>query len=866
MEAFEGRLRSFDKPKTKASNKSPRGTWPHPGSFVATPTTLAEAGFFFKPSKDDPDNVQCFICKKELAGWDEDDNPFEIHYKKCPKCPWAIARCSLEFDVDADGKFSITDSSRLPTNKVLEKARADTFGGKKWWPHDGVKNHGATSKKMAKAGFVYTPQSQGDDTATCFYCNLSLSGWDAEDDPTDEHVKRVERSGKPCPFFQTTEKAKSQASTRPTKSASRKSRAPSHVDTPTDEDEDESPTVKAPVRRGKQKENESGMLYDLFRLHYTSRLKVSTGIYSAFVEKVIKPPPKLSDADDTEDLEEDEDPSLKAQPVQMLRKSSRKPPSKVKPSSNATGRSKQKSKPPSEEPDEIESGRELDPKRARSRTKSGKPSSKEQNDTTAESEREIDKPPSNVDGKVAKAYTDFTVDINVIEEARSKDKDKDRGRSNGRRGRSTSSRGRSRSKSKPRSMSASTLIDPHERPLLRASSRSRTSGLTEVEEMETEKMLAETPSETDMEPEPEVELQKEPTRATKPKSRAKKMTTDSDLQGVEQKLDRPSSRPVSVISEKSTSSKASKRGKAAGKKVAAKTKGKHLDVASSNQRSQLNSGAEEELQAITEVHSMEVDDDHGQEVDEATPKVASAAPKHPLFPASASPSDLSSRTALPKPTKQLKPTSKTKSDRNDFSGLPDTGETPVENGAARQTSVKAKKPISGKSVPASKQLEKQSSRMDVDDDRGGHARSQEKSREQPVISDPVRKPPADTRVASPPRTPGPPADAPLHPTTPVNQIIRDGHLPKPTAETTPADFRNSLQIPPSPADLFLPPLANAPIPVITALTEEERSMTVEQWIRHEMAVQYQRLKEDGERRIRAFLEKAEETRRQIEAL
>lgn len=37
---------------------------------------------------------------------------------------------------------------------------------------------------MAKAGFVYTPQAQGDDTATCFYCNLSLSGWDAEDDPT----------------------------------------------------------------------------------------------------------------------------------------------------------------------------------------------------------------------------------------------------------------------------------------------------------------------------------------------------------------------------------------------------------------------------------------------------------------------------------------------------------------------------------------------------------------------------------------------------------------------------------------------------------------------------------------------------------
>lgn len=36
---------------------------------------------------------------------------------------------------------------------------------------------------MAKAGFVYTPQQIGDDTATCFYCDLALSGWDEDDDP-----------------------------------------------------------------------------------------------------------------------------------------------------------------------------------------------------------------------------------------------------------------------------------------------------------------------------------------------------------------------------------------------------------------------------------------------------------------------------------------------------------------------------------------------------------------------------------------------------------------------------------------------------------------------------------------------------------
>ena len=50
------------------------------------------------------------------------------------------------------------------------------------------------------------------------------------------------------------------------------------------------------------------------------------------------------------------------------------------------------------------------------------------------------------------------------------------------------------------------------------------------------------------------------------------------------------------------------------------------------------------------------------------------------------------------------------------------------------------------------------------------------------------------------------------------------------------------------------------------LTEEERMMTVEQWIRREIEVQYERLKRDGEAKIRLFKERAEEVRREIEAL
>lgn len=45
--------------------------------------------------------------------------------------------------------FKFKDLSRLPNNKILEKARLDTYGAKqKWWSHDSVKNHGATSRKV----------------------------------------------------------------------------------------------------------------------------------------------------------------------------------------------------------------------------------------------------------------------------------------------------------------------------------------------------------------------------------------------------------------------------------------------------------------------------------------------------------------------------------------------------------------------------------------------------------------------------------------------------------------------------------------------------------------------------------------------
>jgi hypothetical protein len=166
MEFLQARIDSFSKSKRvkKISLK-----WPHStssDSFKATPAALAEAGFYYDPSVDDVDNVTCFMCDKELSGWEKDDDPFQIHYEKCKsKCCWALLRCGLPDDVDRHGRyeplldlelnqaltsyrFVFPDKSRMPTTKAMEKARLETFLVGRGWVHDQVKGHGASSKKV----------------------------------------------------------------------------------------------------------------------------------------------------------------------------------------------------------------------------------------------------------------------------------------------------------------------------------------------------------------------------------------------------------------------------------------------------------------------------------------------------------------------------------------------------------------------------------------------------------------------------------------------------------------------------------------------------------------------------------------------
>ncbi|KAF9311259.1 hypothetical protein BG003_007596 [Podila horticola] len=201
MESSDARFYSFTQ-RTKS--------WPHPETFKATPSTLSEAGFFWKPSKKSSDNVVCFLCHKSIDGWIAEADPFQEHLDHSRKCGWAIVK-SIPHVEKGGLPFTWDDEPELPKGKRMTDARLRTFGN--WWPHEHEKGWFGTSKRMANAGFIFAPTDDSPDNCQCPYCNIALDGWEAWDDPVHEHQRRTPA----CPFFATRLEA-------PTKASSAKSR------------------------------------------------------------------------------------------------------------------------------------------------------------------------------------------------------------------------------------------------------------------------------------------------------------------------------------------------------------------------------------------------------------------------------------------------------------------------------------------------------------------------------------------------------------------------------------------------------------------------------------------------------------------
>ncbi|KAJ1917085.1 hypothetical protein IWQ60_007888 [Tieghemiomyces parasiticus] len=209
MHNFETRLASF---------WEATWPWPHdPTVFLATPETLARAGFFFNPQHRSCDAVQCFLCHKSLDGWAPHDDPFVEHQKHQGDCPWTIVVCDSQ-RVDPETREIVQrpdlfdDYLSGRANRVLsvalERARIATFGP--WWPHEDKRGWAVTVKKMAKSGYHFTPSIDSPDAASCVYCCLTMDCWEPKDDPRKEH----KRKSPWCLYFQKGKGATGAASMR----------------------------------------------------------------------------------------------------------------------------------------------------------------------------------------------------------------------------------------------------------------------------------------------------------------------------------------------------------------------------------------------------------------------------------------------------------------------------------------------------------------------------------------------------------------------------------------------------------------------------------------------------------------------------
>ncbi|KAH7962405.1 baculoviral IAP repeat-containing protein 5 [Rhipicephalus sanguineus] len=66
MNLYENRLASFE-------------NWPLTGDCMCTPARMAAAGFYHCPTENEPDLARCYVCFKELDGWEPNDDPAKEH-------------------------------------------------------------------------------------------------------------------------------------------------------------------------------------------------------------------------------------------------------------------------------------------------------------------------------------------------------------------------------------------------------------------------------------------------------------------------------------------------------------------------------------------------------------------------------------------------------------------------------------------------------------------------------------------------------------------------------------------------------------------------------------------------------------------
>ncbi|KAI8065310.1 hypothetical protein BC940DRAFT_86907 [Gongronella butleri] len=177
MNIHSARYRSFVK-------KPPY--WPHADKDdYARTEEFVNAGFFFAPTANAKDRVQCYMCDIVLDDWRPGQSPMSRHSFESKTCPLTVLNYPGHL---TPVRMDDHDHNTHPESDVMFAARLATFEkGGAWPPKERGKKVNPTAKELAEAGFVFEPTAQEPDRIFCAYCGLTIDNIHQRADPMKKH-------------------------------------------------------------------------------------------------------------------------------------------------------------------------------------------------------------------------------------------------------------------------------------------------------------------------------------------------------------------------------------------------------------------------------------------------------------------------------------------------------------------------------------------------------------------------------------------------------------------------------------------------------------------------------------------------------
>ncbi|KAJ8682770.1 hypothetical protein QAD02_018562 [Eretmocerus hayati] len=93
--------------------------WPFSSDVQCNPDSMAAAGFYAIGGKDEPDLAECFMCGKQLDGWEPDDDPWQEHKKHQSNCPF------ISLGKKNEGSMTVKELFQLIATYSLQKKRQE---------------------------------------------------------------------------------------------------------------------------------------------------------------------------------------------------------------------------------------------------------------------------------------------------------------------------------------------------------------------------------------------------------------------------------------------------------------------------------------------------------------------------------------------------------------------------------------------------------------------------------------------------------------------------------------------------------------------------------------------------------------------